>query len=262
MKKYNLLKVIGITILVAWLMTFFIPGSQMDYSNNIVKGEIAPVGIWNLLSNVSVSLSYFSNIAIFLVAIAIFYGILSSVEAYNNFVTKTAEKFHNKLGLLVTTSVLFFGILSIFVSDSILLLVFVPFVFQVMKKLNIDSKAILSSTIVASLIGSISRLYDPYLFKAFSLNMNTLLLVKIIVLVLNLFALIILITPKKNLVANEAQDIKKASNDKPAISSVKQEAKTSGKSETKKTDTKKASAKKSGTNRTQPKKKTSGRGKA
>ena len=197
MKKYNLLKVIGITILLAWLLTFFIPGSQFDYSGSIVKGDVAPIGIWGLLSDVSISISYFSSIAVLLIAIAVFYGVLSKLDVYNNFVEKTSKNFESKPGTLVIVSVIFFGVLSALVSDSMLLFVFVPFIYQIMKKNNIDSKVILSSTIVAGLIGSISRIYDSNIFDTFKIETNTLLLVKLIVLVLNLFALIMIITPRK-----------------------------------------------------------------
>ena len=32
MKKYNLFKVLAITVCVAWLLTLFIPGSYADYN--------------------------------------------------------------------------------------------------------------------------------------------------------------------------------------------------------------------------------------
>ena len=53
MKKYNLLKVLAITVVIAWLLTLFIPGSYADYSGNVTTNSIAAVGIWSLLSNLS-----------------------------------------------------------------------------------------------------------------------------------------------------------------------------------------------------------------
>ena len=35
MKKYNLLKVLAITIFVAWLLTLIIPGSYVDYTGAV-----------------------------------------------------------------------------------------------------------------------------------------------------------------------------------------------------------------------------------
>ena len=86
MKKYNLFKVLAITVFIAWVLTLIIPGSYTDYSGNITTSEISAVGIWSLFSNLSISISYFNGIAVFLIAIACFYAILSKLEVYNNFV--------------------------------------------------------------------------------------------------------------------------------------------------------------------------------
>lgn len=209
MKKYNLFKVIGITIIVAWLLTLFIPGSYLDYSGNITVGGISGVGIWTLISNSSISISYFNSIVIFLVSVAAFYAILTKLDVYNNFVNKVAITFENKKGLLIALTSVIFGVLSLFVDNSLILIVFVPFIYQVMKKLEIDKKVILSSTIIASLLGSMCKIYNTYLFSAFSLKLNTLLLVKVILFVLSLAALILFIKPKKEIIVDNKKVSKK-----------------------------------------------------
>ncbi len=190
MKKYNLFKVLAITVCVAWLLTLFIPGSYADYSGNITQSSIAGVGVWSLLSNLSVSISYFNGIAVFIVAIACFYSVLNKLDVYKKFVNRTASIFEGKERLLVIITIIVFGILACVVSDWMILLVFVPYIYQVMKKLSIDKKVILASTIVASLIGSMCGIYNSTLFSTLSLKVNTLLLVKVIVLVLSLAVLI------------------------------------------------------------------------
>ncbi len=205
MKKYNLLKVLGITIFVTWVLTLIIPGSSIDYSGNIVSGSISGIGIWSLFSNLNISISYFNAIAIFVIAIAIFYSILVKIEIYNNFVEKTSKLFENKNKLLVTLSIVFFGLFGMLMKDATILLVFMPFMYQVMKKIGLDKKVILSSTIVASIVGSMCGIYNDILFNMFSLKLNTLLLVKVILLVVSLAALSILVTPKK-----EEKEVKKS----------------------------------------------------
>ena len=151
MKKYNLFKVLAITVFVAWLLTLFIPASYTDYSGNIVTDSVAAVGVWSLLSNLSISISYFNSIAIFLIAVACFYAVMNKLEVYKNFVNKVASLFENKSGLLVTITIIVFGVLACLVSDPMILIAFMPFIYQVMKALEIDKKVILSSTIVATL---------------------------------------------------------------------------------------------------------------
>lgn len=227
MKKYNLFKVIAITIFAVWILTLVIPGSYADYSGNITTSEIASGGIFGLLSNLSISISYFNGIAVLLIAVACFYAILSKVSAYERFVNKVVKLFENKKGLLITLTIVIFGLLAMFVNDIVVLLVFAPFIIKVMEKLEIDKKVMLSSTLVAALIGSMCSLYNGTLFSMFSLKLNTLLLVKLIVFVLSIATLVFLSAPKK-----EKKEVKKISKKKET------------KSETKTEKTKKVTAKK------------------
>lgn len=197
MKKYNLFKVLAITVFIAWLLTLFIPGSYVDYTAGITKSDIAGVGIFGILSNLNISISYFNGIAVFLIAVACFYAVLDKTEGYQGFVSSVANKFEEKQSLLVILTTIIFGILSIFISDVLALIVFVPFIYKVMDKLEIDKKVALASTLVAGLIGSMCSIYNSSLFSLFSLKINTLLLVKVIVLVLSISVLLALITPKK-----------------------------------------------------------------
>lgn len=212
MKKYNLFKVLAITVFVAWLLTLFIPASYTDYSGNIVTDSVAAVGVWSLLSNLSISISYFNSIAIFLIAVACFYAVMNKLEVYKNFVNKVASLFENKSGLLVTITIIVFGVLACLVSNPMILIAFMPFIYQVMKALEIDKKVILSSTIVATLIGAMCGIYNSTLFSLLSLEVNTLLLVKIIVLVLALAVLIFFVAPRKLKVQKTAKkEVKKPS---------------------------------------------------
>lgn len=213
MKKYNLLKVLGITIFVAWVLTLFIPASYLDYTGKVVTDSVNSVGIVGLLSNFSISISYFNGIAIFLIATACLYAVLNKVEVYNKFVEKTASIFKEKKGLLVKLSIITFGILASIVSDWMILLAFVPFIYQVMKALKIDKEVILSSTIVASLIGAMCGIYNSTLFSLLNIEVNTLLLVKVIMLVLLLVTLIFFVAPKE-----EKKETKKGTSSKKSTS--------------------------------------------
>ena len=206
MKKYNLLKVLAIVVFVTWILTLIIPGSYVDYSGKVTTNTIAGLGVWGLLTNLNISISYFNSIAVFLIAVACFYAILNKVKLYNEFVSNVSKIFKGKERKLVIITTLVFGILSLFVNDFLILIAFVPFVYKVMKELSIDKKVILASTLVAALIGSMCSIYNSTLFTAFSLKINTLLLVKIILFVVSISVLTILIAPK-----NSSKKLKAAS---------------------------------------------------
>ena len=211
MKKYNLLKVIAITVFVMFLLTLVVPGSYIGYTGEVETTGIAGLGIWGIFSNISISVSYFSAIAVFLIAVACFYGILDKLKIYKSFVKKVAEIFAEKERLLVIITTLVFGILSMFVSNFLILIVFVPFIYEVMKELNIDVKVMLSSTLVAGLIGSMCGIYDGTLFKLFSLEIKSLLLVKAILFVILITVLIIFIAPMKTIKTKKSNKKAKAS---------------------------------------------------
>ena len=196
MKKYNLFKVLAITIIVCFILTLFVPASYVDYSGKIVTDKVTSVGIVGFLSNLSISIQYFNGIAVLLIATACLYGVLSKVEAYNRFVNKTASIFKNKEGRFVCITSIVFAILACVVSDPLILIVFMPYFYQVQKELNVDKKVILSSTIIASLIGGMCGIYSSTLFNLFKLEVNTLLLVKVIILILSLVVLNFFIAPR------------------------------------------------------------------
>ncbi len=217
MKKYNLFKVLAITVIVTWLLTLFIPASYLDYNGNVVTDTVSGVGIAGLLSNLSISISYFNGIAVFLIAVACFYAIMNKLDVYNKFVNNTAAIFKNKEGLLVTITIIVFGILACLVKDAMILIMFMPFIYQVMKTLEIDKKVILSSTIIATFVGAMNGIYDNTLFTMFNLKVNTLLLVKLIVLVLSLAILIFFTAPKKVNYSNKKKKTVKKASDKNII---------------------------------------------
>ena len=45
MKKYNLFKILAITIVVGFILTLFIPSSYLDYTGKVVTNNVNSVGI-------------------------------------------------------------------------------------------------------------------------------------------------------------------------------------------------------------------------
>lgn len=248
MKKYNLLKVILITICVAWLLTAIIPGSAIDnYQNKIVANDIASNGIWNIFYSMNISIQVFAEIAVLLVATACLYSVLNTFDAYNRFVDKTVSIFKARKRFLITLSIIVFALLAVFTNDYLVLIIFMPFVFRVMKELNIDSKVILSSTAVATLIGGMCGIYNENLFSMYSLKINSLILFKAILLVLSVAALIFLTAPKntkEEKVVNKKEEKKEPAKSVKVKTQPKKEVKTSSKKTTNKNNKKSTKGKK------------------
>ena len=249
MKKNNLIKVIVFTIIIAMALTFVFPGSSVGYTGEVTRGDVQAVGFFAALSNINIALSYFGTTAIYIVAISLFYSVIGKTNSYNLFVENVVKKFQGKETLLINISIVIFGVLAAVVSDPLVLLLFVPFMYAVMSKLNIDKKAILASTIIAALLGAMCGIYDSTIARVFSLKLNTLILVKVILLVITLFVLTIFIAPSKNKKeVTLKEEVKKPETKKVSTKKTASKSTPTKKAPAKKTATKKAPAKKASTN--------------
>ncbi|HOZ53868.1 MAG TPA: hypothetical protein PKY25_00855, partial [Bacilli bacterium] len=166
MKKYNLIKVLGITLLVTWLLTFIIPTSTI--SEGITRGSVTPFGIWNLLLNALVSVTYFNTLGLYIIVIAVFYGLLELIKQYNDICDSIAKGFKDKKRIALVISILFFSLLALVVADPLSLLVFVPFFWKILSKLEIDKKHIVLATIISIFVGSIGLIYNSTVANNFS----------------------------------------------------------------------------------------------
>lgn len=189
MKKYNLMKVLFITVLVTWLLTFIIPASTI--ASGIARGSIAPIGIWNAILNALVSVTYFNMLGLYIVVIAAFYGVLGLTDQYNQICERIARKFKDKRKLALVISILFFSLLALVVSDPLFLLIFVPFFWNILLKLEIDKKHILLATIVSMLVGSMGLLYNSTVATNFSIDTNSRILSMFILGLLSISALLV-----------------------------------------------------------------------
>ena len=92
MKKYNLFKVILITIGIVALLTWLIPASNYG-DTGVVLGEVNMVGIWKLFT-------YFVRVKqnrgapiVFVLIVGGFYGILNITGVYKQLIERIVRKF-------------------------------------------------------------------------------------------------------------------------------------------------------------------------
>ena len=90
MIKHNLFKVVGIAILVTVLLTWLLPITYYQY--DIVTGARSQVGLFDLFKYPSESLKYFGDIALYILAIGGFYGVLHKINAYQKLIDNISKK--------------------------------------------------------------------------------------------------------------------------------------------------------------------------
>lgn len=103
MKKYNVFKVLIITLLVAIVASFLIPQTKIGYSG-LEKGVINPITLWDSVSCGLTSFSVFIASFVYILSIGILYSVLKKSEVYDAVITNTAAKFKKK-GLFIIISV-------------------------------------------------------------------------------------------------------------------------------------------------------------
>ena len=151
-KKYGLLKGVLILVLVAILLTWLIPVGEFS-SATFVEDGMQRIGLSNL------SWIIFYALIIFLLVIGGLYGVLSKVGAYERLVEGIAKNFskHKKLAVVVLSIVI--AVLTSLLTQSFALLIFIPFVIAILKRMKLDKMTILATTFGAMLVGVLGATY-------------------------------------------------------------------------------------------------------
>ena len=153
MKKHGLLKILGALLLLVIIASFALTG-RSDVKDYIGFGDVALRGLQ--------SLYYFFYIALFLLAIGGFYGVLDKTPSYkkllDNIVTKV-KPLGRKFIILI---ILVFAIIASLTGMTIPLLIFVPFATSIILLLGYDKLVAISATIVSIMIGYIGGVFVTF----------------------------------------------------------------------------------------------------
>ncbi|MEG2322007.1 MAG: hypothetical protein RSB71_00760 [Bacilli bacterium] len=202
MKKFNLLKVLGIAFLIVFILSWVIPAGAFTEGTFKSLGSTITIGLYDLLRTPVLTIATFIQYGLLMLAIGAFYGILNKTGVYSKLVDKVVEKWkkHDKAFLILT--VVIFALLSSLTSLSSLLFVLVPFFVSILLLLNHNKITAFAATIGAMLVGQIGTTIGFNIWgniKMFlNINMTSALLARIIFLVMIIFLFVIMvIKPKK-----------------------------------------------------------------
>ena len=156
MKKHGLLKVLGILLLLVVVASFILTGRS---------GAKDFIGLGDIVFNGLKSVYYFFYLAIFILFIGGFYGVLNKAPSYkkllDNIVTK-AKPLGKKFIIVV---ILLFSVIASLTGMTLPLLIFVPFVTSIILLLGYDKLVAITSTVVSIMVGYIGgifvTLYNP-----------------------------------------------------------------------------------------------------
>ena len=98
--KHNTVKVVLVTLLIFVLLTWILPAAYFQ-SSYIEQGRVQ-MGIFDLFSYPVTAISYFGYIALFLLVVGGFYGVLNKIDAYNVLLDRTAKVFEKRGKLVIS----------------------------------------------------------------------------------------------------------------------------------------------------------------
>ena len=216
MKKYDLLKVLGITFLIIVLISWIVPAGV--YSNGTFTSLEAtvPIGLYDIVRIPLLVFNNFAEFGILFLAIGGFYGVLNKTGAYSKLVETMTSKWekNNRKFLIITTII--FSLLSSVVGLNNVLFILVPFFVTVLLKLGFNKLTSFAATVGGLLVGQIGSTlgsgiwgYVNVIFGSLTsdFSMFTLILVRA-VLWLIVTALFVLIINKATKNKEELKEIK------------------------------------------------------
>lgn len=211
MKKHNLLKVLGITILITVLLTWILPVTYYNYG--IIEDARQRAGIFDVLSYTTVTISYFGNICLYILAIGGFYGVIQKIDAYRNLLDRIVKGFKGKENIFMIIIMVLFAIITSMTGLSIGILFLFPFVISIIMLMGYNKITAVMTTVGSVLIGLIGSTYSyantSQITQILSVKPTTEIIAKIVILVISLVILIynVLTYAKKH------RDTKKISKD-------------------------------------------------
>ena len=157
-EKHDLLKIMLLAILVTIVLSWVIPYGYFTGSDFSQYG-LGRQGLADILLSGVYSANFFLQQLLFVAFIGIFYGVISKTSGYRALVSSVTKKFKGKEKLFVLIASLFVTILTTLLSESFAVLIFVPFIINVVTKLNLDKITAFLCTFGSMLIGVLGATY-------------------------------------------------------------------------------------------------------
>ena len=194
MKKNNILKVVGITLLLVVLCTWIFPISYFNGSS-IVNGERIQVGLFTLFDHFSVAISYFWYIPVFILVVGGFYGVLYQTNGYRNLLDRIVEKYKDREWIFLTIIMLIFGVVTSVSGLSFGLFFLFPFIITVILLMGYSKITSLLVTVGSVCVGILGTTYSTVLTSGVNYFLGTTagdeLIAKLVILALGLILLIV-----------------------------------------------------------------------
>jgi uncharacterized ion transporter superfamily protein YfcC len=168
MKNKNLWLSFIIFIGIAFLLTWIVPSTSADESGKLVLGQITSTGVWDIFYYISMLPLWFGQNFVFIIMMAIFYGIVNKTGALRSLEEKIIVHFKKREKLFLIVSSSLFILVASLTGIYFPLLFFVPVFLGIILQLGFSKITALIATIISILVGVMSSLYSTFLYSALS----------------------------------------------------------------------------------------------
>ena len=228
MKKHNTLKVVIITLLLFALLTWILPCAtyQIEYTE---LGRYQ-VGLFDILSYQSTVFGYFGYVALFVLVVGGFYGVLYKTGAYRRMLDSLVKKFKGKEVICLVVIMALFAFLTSFAGLQLALLMLFPFVISLVLMMGYNKStaiAVTAGSVAVGLMGTTFSYNTTQVLQQYlSVELTDLIWAKIVLLVLGvvLLALFVLkfgkkastkkVDDKEEFIPEEVKNVKAKAKDK------------------------------------------------
>lgn len=155
MKKHNTIKVVLIALLAILLLTWIFPAAY--YSGEFVDQGRVQMGLSELFNYPMTALSYFGHIALFIIFVGGFYGVLYKIPAYRSFLDKIVTMFKGKEKLFLAIVIILLSLGVSIAGAQIGFALFIPLIVAVILLMGYDkivAAMVVIGSLSAGLIGS------------------------------------------------------------------------------------------------------------
>ncbi len=158
-KEHDLAKfVLGMFILVV-VLTWIIPNGSFTTGATFSKGTIQRIGLVHIFYGITYALQNFSIQVIFILFVGIFYGVVSKTDGYKKLVERIAKLGKGKEVIFAIIIAFITALLTSIITTSYVMLMFMPFLIHILRKLNFNKLSSFAATIGAMLVGVLGATY-------------------------------------------------------------------------------------------------------
>ena len=190
--KHSTVKVVLAVLLLFMLLTWILPAAYFQ-SSYVEQGRVQ-MGIFDLFSYPVTALSYFGYVALFILVVGGFYGVLNKIDAYRTLLDSLATKFKKKGKLAVSIIMVLIAIITSVCGLQMGLMIFYPAIIALVLLMGYDRIVAALTVVGSSLIGVAGTTFGygniNNIMTNLGLDITSNIVVRIVILVLGLALLI------------------------------------------------------------------------